>query len=302
MAPPPHPEFLLRVRQFFHALLFVALAVLALKAFAGAFAAVFPQAFQGEIPTPALGIPLYLVSNIIVLALSAAMLHLLDRRSFRALGLWLYPGWRRETLAGIGIGFALIVLTVVLVVTSGAFRYSGPAARATALDWLGIALLLVVAAAIEELLCRGYAFQRLCDSIGPTGAVLITSAVFGGLHLRNPNHPGWLSTANTVLAGVLLAAAYLKTRGLWLPIALHWSWNFFQGPVFSSNVSGIVIQPRLFQAEALAPAWLSGGAYGLEASGALTVTCAAAIAWLWTTRTIGTTPAMLAVSKRTESA
>jgi membrane protease YdiL (CAAX protease family) len=96
--------------------------------------------------------------------------------------------------------------------------------------------------------------------------------------------------------------AYLKTRGLWLPIWLHWSWNFFQGPIFSSNVSGLGTEPRIFEVQTAAPNWLSGGTYGLEASAALTLTCTVAIVWLWKTRSVQTTPAMLEVSKQAESA
>jgi hypothetical protein len=286
--------------------LFVVLAAVLIAALSVPMALVFPElgeeTAEERIPRPGAGIPAYLVFNLAVLAASGAMLRWMDRRSFYTLGLWFYPGWSQESLLGIGCGLGLITITTGIAAGSGAFRYTGIGAGGSLLDWLGIAGLILVAAALEEFLCRGYAFQRLRESLGTLWAVLITSSVFGLLHITNPNNPGPLSTANTILAGVLLAVAYLKTRGLWMPIALHWSWNFFLGPVFSSNVSGIVLEPRLFRSEAGAPQWLSGGSYGFEASAALTLACTAAIIWLWKTPAVQTTPAMLAVSKETESA
>jgi hypothetical protein len=129
----------------------------------------------------------------------------------------------------------------------------------------------------------------------------VTSAFFGILHLNNPNSPGWLSTVNTMLAGVLLALAYLKTRGLWMPIGIHWAWNFFLGPIFSSPISGTTEWPMIFRVTLHGSRWQTGGTYGYEASAALTVACALAIFWLWKTKSIRTTQAMLDESKDSES-
>jgi len=84
---------------------------------------------------------------------------------------------------------------------------------------------MLLAAVFEEVAFRGYAFQRMVDAAGPIVAAAVFSGLFGALHLSNPSATP-LSTANTALAGVLFSLAYLKTRGLWLPIGLHWAWNF----------------------------------------------------------------------------
>jgi len=114
--------------------------------------------------------------------------------------------------------------------------------------------------------------------------------LFGFAHLGNPSATP-LSTANTVLAGVLLAAAYLKTRALWLPIGLHWAWNFLMGPVLGLPVSGYRLG-GLPGARVSGPEWLTGGTYGPEGSVVLTVVCAVATVWLWRSRSVAPSTAM----------
>jgi len=89
--------------------------------------------------------------------------------------------------------------------------------------------------------------------------------LFGAAHLRNP-FQNWISTLNTALVGVLLAICYLRTRALWLPLGIHFAWNFVQGYVLGFPVSGIALQHSIFQAKIIGPAYLTGGAYGPEGS------------------------------------
>jgi membrane protease YdiL (CAAX protease family) len=232
----------------------------------------------------------------VMLVVTALFIRVFDRRSVRTLGLWFYAGWWREAALGIFCGGALIAATVGGIVVSGGAYYLGLGGDAAfwVLGAIGTAVFVLLAAAAEEIAFRGYAFQRLVDSIGQLGAVVVLSALFGIVHLKNPGHPTAISTANTALAGVLLAVAYLKTRGLWLPLGLHWAWNFFLGPVFGLPVSGFTrpFQPYLFKAQVRGPEWLTGSTYGPEGSILLTVACVAAIVWLARTRRISPSPAM----------
>jgi hypothetical protein len=220
-------------------------------------------------------------SSVVVAAwllLSWGVLAALDRRSFRTLGLWFYSAWARELLIGIAIGAGMIAVVVGIQVAFGAVRYAGvspaPDEALRSAGWL--AVMLFIAASLEEILFRGYAFQRLVDSLGRVLAVSLFSVLFGGAHLSNPGAT-WLSTANTVLAGVLLAVAYLKTRALWLPIGLHWGWNYFMTAVFALPVSGFDFGEKFFGVEFAGPEWLSGGKYGPEGSVVLTMVCVATI-------------------------
>ncbi len=277
-----------RIRPIFRALLFAALAYLLLspvQALVGALGRGWP---------PRLLFPLaYVALNSVLLFLTWVFLRALDYRSFRVLGLSNYPGWGRELALGIAIGAAMMAVVVGGIVAVRGIRYVGFAALSAAFgrQTLRLAALLFLAAAYEEILYRGYAFQRLVDAVGARGAILIISALFGVAHLRNPSVTP-LSTANTVLAGILLSVAYLKTRALWLPIGLHWAWNFFMGPVLSLHISGLQFGQPLFLTEDLGPAWLSGGAYGPEGSVVVTAVVAGSIVWLARTLRIAPSPKM----------
>lgn len=227
------------------------------------------------------------------MATAAALLPLADKRSFRALGLWFYDGWGREFALGFVGGCGLVSVVAGLLALTGQVEF-----RLLALDPLsalrGVGwtlLFLLPPAAAEELVFRGYSFQRLVEAWGAFWAVLLFSAGFGLVHLRNPSAT-LLSTANTILVGVLLALTYLKTRGLWLPLGLHWSWNFSMGFVYSLPVSGLKLSSKLFSVEIGRPEWLSGGDYGPEGSILTTVVSLTACLWLARTRRLGISPAM----------
>jgi hypothetical protein len=144
---------------------------------------------------------------------------------------------------------------------------------------------------MEEILFRGYGFQRLVEAVGQVGAVVLMSAFFGFVHIENPS-VSVLSTVNTILAGILFSVAYLRTRALWLPITLHWAWNFFQGQVFSLPVSGLHMPHPLFDVRITGPSWLTGGAYGPEGGLVVTAVALAGILWMARTRRLAPSPAM----------
>src|SRR6185437_14848004 len=93
-------------------------------------------------------------------------------------------------------------------------------------------VILFVAALAEEAMFRGYGLQTLTRAKLAWLGVLLTSVPFGLVHLNNPNVVPVVTVTNTALAGVWLAAAYLRTRSLWLAIGVHWSWNCALGWFF----------------------------------------------------------------------
>jgi membrane protease YdiL (CAAX protease family) len=121
---------------------------------------------------------------------------------------------------------------------------------------------LLFAAAGEELIFRGYAFQLLVEKMGPFATVLPVGVIFGLAHESNP-HSSTLGIVNTVLWGILLGYAFLRSRDLWLPIGLHYGWNAVL-PLFGVNLSGLTIEvTRYYYRWDLTPLW-SGGDYGPE--------------------------------------
>jgi uncharacterized protein len=198
-----------------------------------------------------------------------------DERTMAFVGLGREPGWGREFGVGFVIGAAMISAIVLLkVVTGHAVLQPTPApAGAILLQTLLFFLIFLGGSFHEEMLFRGYPFQRLIEVVGVPAAVLLLAAAFGVLHYWNP-YAGWVGTVNTMLVGILFAVAYLRTGGLWLPIGLHWSWNFFEA-AWGFPVSGIRIDQMPLTAGVRGRELFHGGDYGPEASIFATIVIAA---------------------------
>jgi len=144
---------------------------------------------------------------------------------------------------------------------------------------LGMAM---VSGVTEEIVFRGLIMRHIETWLGTWWALAITSAIFGFGHLFNPGATLFAGFAIMVEAGILLGACYLYTRRLWLPIGLHAAWNFTQGWVFSAPVSGGKAPEGLLVTTRSGPDWLTGGAFGLEASAvAMAVATLAGLFMLW---------------------
>jgi hypothetical protein len=185
-----------------------------------------------------------------------------DRRPLGSVGLAFHLRWGKELGRGLAVGAAMLSVTVALEWACGfaSFTFTPhPMLRAGSFTFV----LFAVAAAFEEVTFRGYPFQRLVESITPTGAIAATSALFGLAHLGNP-HRTWISTLNTALVGIPFCIAYLRTRALWMPIGMHFIWNFLMGFFLGLPVSGIIISASVLTARVRGPLWLTGGPYGPE--------------------------------------
>ena len=133
---------------------------------------------------------------------------------------------------------------------------------------------LLIAATGEEMIFRGYAFQLLIEKVGPFATVLPVGVIFGIAHARNPSITG-LGVLNTILWGILLGYAFLRSHDLWLPMGLHFGWNAVL-PLFGVNLSGLTIDVTRYSYRwDLTPLW-SGGSYGPE-GGLLTTIFALAL-------------------------
>jgi membrane protease YdiL (CAAX protease family) len=118
----------------------------------------------------------------------------------------------------------------------------------------------------EEILFRGIIFRITEEKLGSVYALAITAAMFGLIHLGNPNATLWSAFAIAVEAGIMLAAAYMLTRSLWLPIFIHISWNFAESGIFGTALSGMDLPSTFFSAKVLGPPLVTGGAFGPENS------------------------------------
>ncbi len=167
-----------------------------------------------------------------------------------------------EWSAGLLIGTLMMVLTVGAIAVVGDYTVSGMNPVAVLIPFIGLAFSSGV---LEELLLRGLFFRIIEEWCGSWIALASSAALFGALHLANPNATVVAAAAISLEAGLMLAAAYMVTRRLWFPIGIHMAWNFIQGGVFgvavSGNASRGLLQSRLSGAELV-----SGGAFGAESS------------------------------------
>ncbi|MBS0253730.1 MAG: CPBP family intramembrane metalloprotease [Proteobacteria bacterium] len=197
------------------------------------------------------------------------------------LGIWLYTLFQRrvegqasadyavshaglEAALGAATGAALFSATVLGVWALGDLRFAGPGDPFAAL-WAVLAM-AIFSGIYEELIFRGLLFRHLETMLGSWAALLLTSALFGAVHMANPHATWFAAFAIAAEAGVLLGAAYMYTRRLWLASGLHAAWNFTQGWVFSVPVSGGKVAGGLVLTTRSGPELITGGAFGLEAS------------------------------------
>jgi membrane protease YdiL (CAAX protease family) len=111
---------------------------------------------------------------------------------------------------------------------------------------------------------RGYILSNLSESMNKYIALIVSSLLFGVMHLANANVTT-LSFLNIVLAGIMLGIYYVHRKNLWLPISLHFSWNFFQGAIFGFEVSGVDVTGAITQ-NIQGPDLITGGTFGFEGS------------------------------------
>lgn len=193
---------------------------------------------------------------------------LLDRRSFSSLGVQVGGRSWLDLATGVGITFLMMGAIFLAEWAAGWLRPESVAWQVETAGSVGINLALwfavfVVVAWNEELMSRGYHLQTIASGMGTFWGLFISSAIFGVLHLGNPNAT-WLSAAGILFAGLMLGYAYVRTRQLWLPIGLHLGWNFFEGVVFGFPVSGLTTY-QLTQTQINGPTLWTGGAFGPEA-------------------------------------
>jgi membrane protease YdiL (CAAX protease family) len=167
----------------------------------------------------------------------------------------------------IGVGLFCAVYAVLWAYGVAVYRGLGTA------DGIALAVSLSLLAGVgEEIIFRGVVFRLFEEGFGTTVAVLFSGALFGLIHAGNPGATLASSAAIALEAGILLAAAYAWTRSLWLPIGLHFGWNFTEGGIFGASVSGGTSK-GLFHVPLNGPAYLTGGEFGPEASVAAVGVC-----------------------------
>jgi CAAX protease family protein len=257
--------------------LFLQLLTVAVVAFVGG---QVTAAVEGE---PWLMLAAGVVTAVLAILVYAGMVRLTEKRRpvMEVAGRSAAGGLGLGTLIGVAI-FGAVILNIGFL---GYYRVHG---AAWTTDVVGLVGYMGAAAVTEELLFRGVLFRIAEKRLGTWWAMLLSSVVFGAFHMLNPDASVWGAVCIVLEAGGMLTAAYVATRKLWVPIGLHFGWNFAESALFSTEVSGNGANKGLLDATMSGPTIATGGHFGPEGSLYSVVFCVlAAVVFLLVARRRG---------------
>lgn len=168
----------------------------------------------------------------------------------------------KDIVLGLAMGFVIILSGFSILVLTHQLQFID--IKFNALNLLYSVGIFVFVAVSEEVFTRGYILRNLAFSFNKYMALVVSALIFSLMHLANPN-ANLVGLSIIFLSGLVLGLPYLYTKNLWFPIALHFSWNFFQGPIFGFNVSGLNFYKLIETKYATANNW-NGGEFGFEGS------------------------------------
>lgn len=266
MADPshPHPALWLRVLQFpLTRILILGVGLV----FFMSWAEEWLEAYAAQ---PFMNIGIQIALGLGAIAVYLAWGWLIEQRKVDELAT---RGMAREWAIGALCGAGLYTISAVTLMLMGIYKVEGLNPVAFLLPNLALA---IKSGIFEELIFRGVLFKSTEDLFGSWVGILVSSVVFGFLHLLNPGATVGAALYISIEAGLLLSAAYLVTRRLWICIGFHMAWNYVQSAVYSGAVSGTVGDPGLLKATIEGPDYLTGGSFGMEHSIVALIVCTSA--------------------------
>ena len=195
-----------------------------------------------------------------VICATAVTIRVVERGRWQ-LGLFVPPSIATaDFLRGALLAAALILVVDAMAQLTTQLHHVG----GRGFPWVEVMTVFAPAAVHEELLFRGYVFQKMREW-SRIGAIGISSVVFAGLHGTNRG-VSTIAIINLFIAGILLALAYERYRRLWFPIGIHFVWNILSGPILGYGVSGYASDTTVFRTIGSGPLLVTGGAFGIEGS------------------------------------
>lgn len=169
-----------------------------------------------------------------------------------------------HTILGLVVGFVYMTLVVGSMVALGCatIRFHGLYGS----EILYMLLVFLTVGVGEEMVFRGIIFRQIDERWNTWTALIVSALLFGFMHISNDGATWWSSLAIAIEAGLMLGVAYKWSGSLWLPIGIHWAWNFTQGNIYGAAVSGVVEGGNILEMDTSGPEIITGGAFGPEAS------------------------------------
>ena len=208
-----------------------------------------------------INIPIFLITAVVLLLLYNLLIRYVEANDACKIA-------SRKDISSIGnglfIGFSYFIIVTVTMSLCGYYHI-----KSIQFDWekqLFSFTLFFLVSVSEEIFFRGILFRMINRRWNIWAALVISALIFGGLHIFNDNATLWSSIAIAIEAGSLLGAAYAYSKNIWLPIGIHWIWNYTQGNILGFPVSGEDNVTSIITPEISGPQWLTGGSFGAEAS------------------------------------
>ena len=208
-----------------------------------------------------INIPIFLITAVVLLLLYNLLIRYVEANDACKIA-------PRKDISSIGnglfIGFSYFIIVTVTMSLCGYYHI-----KSIQFDWekqLFSFTLFFLVAVSEEIFFRGILFRMINRRWNLWAALVISALIFGELHIFNDNATLWSSIAIAIEAGSLLGAAYAYSKNLWLPIGIHWIWNYTQGNILGFPVSGGDNVTSVITPEISGPQWFTGGSFGAEAS------------------------------------
>jgi membrane protease YdiL (CAAX protease family) len=183
------------------------------------------------------------------------------------------------SFAGASIGFLILSLVILVMYIGDSYTILS----VNPISFLIPALAIGISSAFfEEILFRGIIFRITEEKLGSVWALVISSSIFGIGHLTNEHSTIFSAIAISIEAGLLLGAAYIYSKNLWLPIFIHFAWNFSEGGIYGAAISGNGLKKSLITSKISGPDLLTGGSFGPENSlQAVLIGLGVGILFLW---------------------
>ncbi len=118
----------------------------------------------------------------------------------------------------------------------------------------------------EEIVYRGYLLPHFAKKWGLLIAILVSSILFTLIHAMNPGMTV-MPVMNLMIASVVFSLVYYNWGSLWIAGFAHAIWNYSQGLIYGSLISGISVEGSVMTSLPVeGKVILSGGNFGFEGS------------------------------------
>lgn len=192
----------------------------------------------------------------------------IERRSLSSIGLN-KNNWLKKYLLGFFIGLVMMSIIVLILLSFGYITIEKNPIQPVGVSAISSVLVIlfgwIIQGATEEIVTRGWLLNVLSNKYNIGVGLLISSTLFGLMHLSNPN-VNYIAVINIILVGLFYGFYVIKTNDLWAVCGMHTAWNFAQGNLFGFGVSGIDVSVgSLIDLNLVGSDFVTGGIFGPEA-------------------------------------